>query len=267
MKWEILARDMESMVAAIRDYINFQKQAETEGRLADGHLERRVDERTDELQRLMETLRREAEDRRREEERYRSLVEATTAMVWNTPASGEFEAEQPGWSAFTGQNFEQLRGWGWLNAVHPEDRPNTAAVWSAAVANRSLYEVEHRLRRHDGEYRHMLVRGVPILAEGGAIREWVGIHTDINDRKQSEVLLREAKEAAEGANKAKSEFLANMSHEIRTPMNGIIGMTELALDTELDVGAARVSGNGQILGGLSAGRDQRHSRLLQDRSG
>jgi PAS domain S-box-containing protein len=170
---------------------------------------------------------------RRGEERYRSLVEAVTAIVWNTPASGEFESEQAGWSAFTGQNFDQLKGWGWLNAVHPGDRPHTARVWSAAVASRSLYQVEHRLRRHDGAYRHMMVRAVPILDEAGAIREWVGIHTDIDELKQAEAAQREAKEAAQAANRAKSEFLANMSHEIRTPMNGIIGMTDLALGTEL----------------------------------
>lgn len=228
-----LARDMESMAAAIQAYMAQQQQAEAEVRELNSQLERRVEERTAELQKATETLRVEAEERKWEEERYRSLVEATTAIVWNTPASGEFESEQPEWSAFTGQSFHELKGWGWLDAVHPDDRPNTAAVWSNAVANRSLYEVEHRLRRFDGTYCHMLVRAVPILGEDNEIREWVGIHTDIDDRKRAEVVLREAKEAAESANKAKSGFLANMSHEIRTPMNGIIGMTELALDTEL----------------------------------
>ena len=52
-----------------------------------------------------------------EEQRYRSLGEATTALVWTTPASGEFETEQRRWSAFTGQSFTQLKGWGWLDAV------------------------------------------------------------------------------------------------------------------------------------------------------
>jgi len=128
------------------------------------------------------------------EQRYRSLVEATSAIVWDTPASGEFTVEQPGWTAFTGQSFDELRGWGWLNAIHPEDRAETARVWSAAVANRSRYEVEHRMQGPDKTFRNMQVRAVPILGEDGTIRQWIGIHTDITERKLSEERIKEQAE-------------------------------------------------------------------------
>jgi PAS domain S-box-containing protein len=133
------------------------------------------------------TLRRQADaEIRFNEQRYRSLVEATTAIVWDTPVSGEFTEDQPGWTAFTGQTFAELRGWGWLNAVHPDDRTETVRVWSAAVANRSRYDFEHRLQASDKTYRNMLVRAVPILKEDGTIRQWVGVHTDITERKKLE---------------------------------------------------------------------------------
>ncbi|MBW4661376.1 MAG: PAS domain S-box protein [Drouetiella hepatica Uher 2000/2452] len=120
------------------------------------------------------------------EERYRFLISAMAQIVWDTKAEGEFVTEQPGWSQFTGQNFEQLKGWGWLDAIHPDDRAHTAEVWLAAFTTRSLYAVEHRLRRHDGQYRHMSVRAVPVIESDGSTREWIGAHTDIHDRKVAE---------------------------------------------------------------------------------
>ena len=84
-----------------------------------------------------------------------------------------------------------------------------------------------------GEVRWLSSTEVPIKDAQGKLIGFVGISRDITDRKHTEAELQKAKEAAEEASRIKSEFLANMSHEIRTPMNGIIGMTELALDSDL----------------------------------
>ncbi len=123
---------------------------------------------------------------RHSEERYRFLITATSEIIWDTKAEGEFVSKQPAWSAYTGQTFEELKGWGWLNAVHPDDQSHTAKVWSQAVASRTLYKVEHRLRRHDGGYCHMSVRAIPILNLDSSIREWIGVHIDITEYKQAQ---------------------------------------------------------------------------------
>jgi PAS domain S-box-containing protein len=134
--------------------------------------------------------------------RFRTLVEATSQIVWDTPASGQFLTEQPNWTEFTGQSFEELRGWGWLDAIHPEDREETERVWSAAIDRRGPYEVEHRLRARDQSYRNMTVRAVPILGEDKTIRQWIGIHTDVTERKRAEERIAEQAELLDKTNDA-----------------------------------------------------------------
>ncbi len=133
------------------------------------------------------------------EERFRSLVEATSQIIWDTSAVGEIITKQPKWAAFTGQNFEEYQGWGWLDAIHPEDQPLTAKVWQEALANRSLYEIEYRVRRYDGEYRYLSARAIPIIGADGSIREWVGVNTDITEPKQVQEARDRALAQAEAA--------------------------------------------------------------------
>ncbi|MEG4249243.1 PAS domain S-box protein [Microcoleus sp. AT3-A2] len=141
------------------------------------------------------------------EERFRSLTEATAQIIWICNADGEMAIEQPTWSAFTGEAFDNYKGWGWLDTIHPDDRSYIATAWSTAVANRSFYEAEFRMRRYDGEYRYISCRGVPILNADGSIREWIGANTDITDRKQAEEALRQQQAALRDRNVLLSSIL------------------------------------------------------------
>ncbi|CAN7336166.1 PAS domain-containing protein [Massilia sp. LjRoot122] len=124
---------------------------------------------------------------RQSEERFRSLIVATTQMVWHCGPDGAIEADSPTWRAYTGQTYDEWKGFGWLDAVHPDDRAASLAHWRACVARRIPYESEQRLRTAGGEYRWTVGRAVPIFGEDGAIREWVGTTTDIHDRRQTEL--------------------------------------------------------------------------------
>jgi two-component system, sensor histidine kinase and response regulator len=108
-----------------------------------------------------------------------------------------------------------------------------AADQEVMKATKPVQEAERSTIDSEGNTQWILMTKVPLTDENGQILGIVGVNRDITQRKQAEVDLRDAKNAAEAANRAKSEFLANMSHEIRTPLNGVIGMTELALETEL----------------------------------
>lgn len=129
---------------------------------------------------------------RRERERYAALVAASSQLVWATDGDGAAREDSPTWRAFTGQTWEQMREFGWLDAFHPHDRERIAATWKGAVENRKPVEMEYRIRHHSGEWRWMLARGVPLAGADGRVREWVGMSTDVTRRKRAEDELRRA---------------------------------------------------------------------------
>lgn len=131
---------------------------------------------------------------RHSQEHFRTAVTAVSDIVWTNNAHGQMEGEQPGWAGFTGQSFDEYQGYGWSAAVHPDDAQPTIDAWNLAVAERRRFVFEHRVRRHDGEWRVCSIRALPLLDEDGAVREWVGVHTDITGPRQAEEALRQSEE-------------------------------------------------------------------------
>jgi PAS domain S-box-containing protein len=168
------------------------------------------------------------------EQKFEAAILAVEGVIWTNNANGEMNGEQLGWANLTGQGFEEYQGFGWTNAVHPDDVASTVAAWNKAVANNSTFEFEHRVMTKLDGWKLFSIKAVPVFDENKTIQQWVGVHTDVSKQKEAEQKLIEAKESAENAAKSKQQFLSNMSHEIRTPLNSILGFTNVLLKTELD---------------------------------
>ncbi len=118
--------------------------------------------------------------------RLEALIKASAQIFWATAPDGKVVANSPSWREFTGQTYDEWKGTGWLNAVHPDDRAHTLATWRDAVENKSNYLVEYRVQHVDGNYRWTSAHGVPLLDETGKLTEWVGMNEDITQRKRAE---------------------------------------------------------------------------------
>ena len=123
--------------------------------------------------------------------RFRAAVNAVHGVLWTNSPDGKMLGVQSGWAGLTGQSLAEYQDYGWASAVHPDDREGSIRSWHEAVAAKSTYLWEHRVRRHDGVYRTFTIRAVPILDDNDTLIEWVGVHTDITDQRAAELALQE----------------------------------------------------------------------------
>lgn len=124
------------------------------------------------------------------ERKFASIIDTIPTLAWSTLPDGFCDFLSQGWLNFTGLTLEQGRGWGWSDAIHPEDRQQLVQTWHSALAAGMPVDTEARLRRFDGVYRWTLIRGKPWRDESGSIAKWYGTNTDIDDRKRAEEALR-----------------------------------------------------------------------------
>jgi PAS domain S-box-containing protein len=117
-------------------------------------------------------------------------IDTIPTVAWSARPDGSADFFNKNYLDYVGLSFEQVQGWGWTVAVHPDDLTRLAMTWQALMAAGAPGEAEARLRRRDGEYRWFLFRASPLRDDAGNIIKWYGINTDIEDRKRAEEELR-----------------------------------------------------------------------------
>jgi PAS domain S-box-containing protein len=123
----------------------------------------------------------------------RSFLATHTQIIWSVSADGTLD-DAPLWRAYTGQNEEEVRSLGWLEAVHPDDRERVMGSWKNALATQRTCECAYRLQRSDGSYGIFAVRVVPIFESDGRLCGWEGVSTDIAEHQRLEDELRASEE-------------------------------------------------------------------------
>jgi two-component system CheB/CheR fusion protein len=124
---------------------------------------------------------------RRSEERFRALITTSAQTVWTTDAEGLITEDSASWRDYTGQSAEAWLGKGWADVVHPDDRERALRAWEEAVRSDGLFVQNFRLHHApSGEWRMTEARAVPLHAEDGSVRGWVGINRDVSERHRAE---------------------------------------------------------------------------------
>ncbi|GAL85973.1 phytochrome-like protein cph1 [Sporocytophaga myxococcoides] len=157
---------------------------------------------------------------RESEHRYKTLSEAIPGFTWTALPDGKNDYINKRWFDYTGASYEKSRDWKWLEFIHPDEVEITLTRWKNCLESGDIYENEYRIRRFDGIYRWYQVRAIPIKNNNDKITKWIGIQTDIDDKKRSEEKLKQQNEDLDN-------FIYMVSHDLKAPVSNIEGLVSV----------------------------------------
>jgi PAS domain S-box-containing protein len=164
------------------------------------------------------------------EQQLLGIIETIPSMLWSTSPTGESTHNSQRLLEYVGASQEEFVNRGWLSFVHPDDREESAKVFSCAIETGGSYNVIHRVRHADGEYRWYQTRGEPLRDPDGKIIQWYGLSIDIDERKRAEDHLRDTRVKLTTALRIATvaELSASIAHELNQPLMAVLGNAQAA---------------------------------------
>jgi PAS domain S-box-containing protein len=164
------------------------------------------------------------------EHQMQRMMDTVPSSLYSTAPDGKYTFVNKKARDYLGMTLDQIQGWGWVEATHPEEREYVVKEFNKALATGSSYINEHRIRRADGIYRWHLSRAEPLLDEDGQIVQWFGVAIDIDERRRAEDHLRETRAKLARASRIATvaELSASIAHELNQPLTAVMANAQAA---------------------------------------
>jgi two-component system, LuxR family, sensor kinase FixL len=144
------------------------------------------------------------------EQRFRNIADCAPVMMWTSGTDGGQDFSNRGWLAFTGRTFEESLGSRWSQSVHPDDLQRTFDEYFNSFNERRMLELEFRVRRYDGEYRWVYLRGAPRYGANREFMGYVGSAIDLTERRQQEAALKRSEARYRDVVESQANFVCRL---------------------------------------------------------